>query len=166
MENLYKINKTFDKQYENKELSKELFNNYNLLIRDEKFNYLKNIIDDRTIDNLLLNFILYNYHPTETDNFIVNAKQILFKFNKTLNFIEDEEWRLYNFPSERYELDENEFIFENSISYFYKNEIFISKIEQLNRILNELSNNITVKYNFLKDNDNIIFVVFICKIKY
>ena len=59
MEETYKIvNEQTD--YTNSNLATFLFENYNLLFKEEKVNYLHLIMNETNIDNILFEFILEN----------------------------------------------------------------------------------------------------------
>jgi len=147
-------------------ISTVLFDDYGKLLDTEKKELLKFFISNNEVDKILLNFIFKHYHPKKNDlnenEFIKNTKKILYKFSKILFELEDNKWNFHKYPSTRFEITKNEFIFENTISFIDKDE-FEEKLSNLVRILNETTKIIKVKYCLIKDDENIYNVLLFCK---
>ncbi len=153
--NLYITPKSHnDEHFEN--LSKILFNkNINLILTDlftheqielEKkklaFNYYTPSENEKVNDIseflVFINDFFLNYHPY---------------FGK---YFEDHEWTFHDNSSTKYELGNDEYIFDNSININYKHhEDNINYLNNMKRILKaKAGTNIKVKTNYFEDSEN------------
>lgn len=145
-----------------------LYENYSKLLDIEKREFVKQILDDNKIDELLLSNILKTYHPIKMENvnrkiYIRKVKYLLSKFRKAIINIEDDEWLLYEYPNDRYEIKKDEFVLENTIQKVHCcEETFIENMQNILRILNELTNCFEVTFKCIDDEvENVCYIILI-----
>jgi hypothetical protein len=123
-------------------------------------------------------FELENYEPTHKINdfnsLIIHFRNILKHYSPILAYdnnnqtfhskFEDLNWTEFNKDNSKYEIFDNEFIFENSISYSNKdNDDVIFFLKNIKRIF-KLSTDLTVRLRLVPDDKyNIIWIIFFIK---
>lgn len=162
---LENINKIYEETENNKFINLKnddyinKISNLEDLSKDEKITIYKNIINEKYIDNELLKYLFTYYEPNKVEGFvnIINeCKYIINKFHKKAGgfLFEDIQWNLHTKDDYKYELRDNEFIFDNSVNcdfdeYENKN-FFISLV----KIIKNISPNLIIEKRYHHDEKN------------
>jgi hypothetical protein len=146
-----------------------------------KDNLIFNSSGDNIISKLSPSFVrslelydqLINIHPEKIQINDINKLSVILIdfFNKFKNTygsskLDDSEWSLYTCDSDKYELDKDTLIFDNSICpiHQYDSDTF-NYVSSLVNYIRKLSDNIKADFKYIMDNDNyIINIIIICKI--
>jgi len=152
---IYNNKQEYNEHYET--IANYVINNYGKLIESEKKEIIKMFISNNEVDDILLKCLIKYYNPEKhimnLETFISQCKKILKIFKRVFFDLEDDEWNIYKFPNNRFEIKENEVIFENTIPLNYVSDSFKEYIEHLIRILNNVSD-YKVDYKLLSDEEN------------
>ena len=145
-----------------------LYNNLDTMHFEEKYSIYKNIITENNLDLQLLKFEMENIDfniKIENLNDIINKIYYLLDRYKIIQEnlpLEDEKWTLHTNFSKKYELNNTEIIFDNSVEKKYINDISLNKyIKKLVNLFSKISNDYKVNYKFLRDHDEDIIWILI-----
>lgn len=149
-----------------------LYNNMNKMNLEEKINVYKKISNETKINYELLKFELLHYEPTHKiesfEPLIKEIKHLLTRYHWRAGgfLLEDNCWNLHLKGSKKYDLLENEAIFDNSIdeSNEHDTETF-QFIKHLNKLFSKLSDTYNVKFKYLPDKSGIVWVLFKVSLK-
>lgn len=171
-ERLYKMdNDIFKKDDYNNLDNNMIYDNIDKTDKEERIRMLRDIFTDKKINNELLRYELYY------DNRIIEFKSEIEKIEyieKILNKfrvlkktkLEDDEWILHKKGSKKYSINDNEYIYENSIMINDINddrtrEYIESIIEYCKRTIKD----IRIRYKYIVDvrDENIYWIIVIIK---
>lgn len=157
---------------------------------EEKKYLLIMCLSTYNIHNELLKIEFNNLNPkNETmtlNNFCTNVKKLLTRYQHKVGgfLLEDMIWTLYDYNDGKYNLTQNEVVFENTMPAFHipkrgeslKDDLFLLKnyceieetihyLNKLTKLLNNMSNNIKTSLKFIDSyRDDIIVIILHCKI--
>lgn len=153
--NLYITPKTHNDEHFQK-LSEVLFkNNINLNITD--------LLSHEQIELEKNKLVFNHYTPSEKDKtndiseFLVFVNDFFNQYHPYFGkYFEDHEWTFHDKSSTKYQLNDDEFIFDNSINIYYKHqEENTNYLNNMKRIFKaKAGDNIKVKINYFEDSDN------------
>lgn len=133
---------------------------------DKKIELLKIIKTESEINNYLLTHEFYNLTPgKKTNSFNELVKIIQDNLNKYTHkaggfVLEDHEWGCHLADSSKYELLNNEAIFDNSILRKHRYDYELNKyLCQIIKIVSSMTTNYVVSYNFIDDVQGLTWVV-------
>jgi len=144
------------------DIAETINKNLHNMTYDEKINTYNKITNQFKLDSELLKFEMTHYRikpEDKTDDFnlfIEKAESILNRYTwKAGGFLyEDNEWTRYDKNKIKYELYDNEVIFDNSLKLKLKNDIETYKFtKQLINIIKQVSDKYSVKLKTIKDYD-------------
>lgn len=136
------------------ELAEFIFTNYNKMDDNELKVIALKCMDLNDVRRTLLSFELNYYSPSKQDKeltlreFKCEAMQLLNRYQcKGGGFmLEDSEWAVHDCNSVKYNVEENELLFENTINLVDKNDYETDNyLDLITNRLNLLSNNIEVE---------------------
>lgn len=150
-----------------KKVIDDLHLRFNTITPNNKHELCKNILTEHKLNKILLKYEFRNYIPSSSNRNINEMNDyIVFLLNKYhqqvgKNKLEDDEWIKHTHKSTKYELSNNELIFENSIlyknKYCRKTDYFLST---LTNIMRNYASNFKTKFFYLSDqNPDILWVV-------
>lgn len=168
--NKYKIEKDNINIYEDKkdfDLADYIHINLHKMDYNEKILYYKKFLTENKINKKLLKYELYNYKPKNKinnfNNLILFIKKILNRYSiLTQNSeLEDVKWTLYLKNNKKYNLKENEAIFDNSIHDNNVNSIKVKNyIKQIINLISNSTDNFKISYKYLSDNqENLHWII-------
>lgn len=146
--------------------------NLNCLNISEKTKILCDIYNETKINNELLKYELLFFEPNEKINDLQKlANFIQEAFNKftwtTGGYnLDDNYWNLHFKDSKKYEINDNQFIIDNSFNQYYKydTELF-DFLQLLKKYFNRISSNFSISLKYLYDSNRVIWTTFICTSK-
>lgn len=155
----------------NTKLAKHIHDSYNKMTSNELQSTVLKCLTEKQMKHIILNFELFHHKPESKamslDNFTKEASRYLERYQSKAGgfLLDDISWKIHRNGSKRYDIEENEVLFENSIC---KKLIDDPKtrdyLEKLESFLDGLADNITVDLRF-KDNreDKLSYVlIWIC----
>lgn len=179
-----------DKNFNVSDMAQHINKNLYKMDYEEKKYLFQMCLSTYNIHNELLKFEFNNLNPNHKtitlNNFCTNVKKLLIRYQHKVGgfLLEDMTWTLYDHNDGKYNLTQNEVVFENTMPAFHipkrgeslKDDIFLLKnyceieetmiyLNKLTKLLNNLSNNIKISLKFIDSyRDDIIVVILHCKI--
>lgn len=160
--NKYKMDNVNDSKYKKIKNPEDIANminrNFHSLDYVEKINIIKNIYTETNINKKLFKFELsylnigQKYENLEDLTNIV--EQLLNRYHSMIGnqLLEDDKWNLHKMGSTKYELVENEAIFDNSLKF--GNNVKAHKyIKKLIKLFSKLTNDYKITYKYIPDNE-------------
>jgi hypothetical protein len=131
---------------------------------------LLEVINEKKIRSILLDYELQNYKVEPIDmtikEFQIKAVEIFNRYHWKAGgfYIEDRQWTIHNYKSTIHNIRDYELLFENSIDkYDFEDNETQKYLKKILRVLNSLSNNIIVQYDYrLSKNDGIVWLHYWC----
>lgn len=158
----------------NNNLANLINKNFNKLSKEEKNRFLIKCLSEEEVNNLLLKFELENYSPNKSDinsfeEFIKIASKSLNRYQSKAGgfLIEDNEWIIHRNNSKDYEIENNQVVFENSVSIEnVKDYDTINYLKKILSLLKRFSDKVIVCEEFIKSKkDGVYWILFKCEYK-
>jgi len=155
----------------NNDLINCIHNGFSTISNKNKKKIIKNILTDEYINELILKYEFFNYTPNEAEQNIESLKNILNDELKKYTFLskmESNDWLIHDLTSSKYELVENEILFENSIQSVDIHDIeTLDFLKQLKFRMEKIATNFNIKYKFIDAKRLLVnWVVIICSLKH
>lgn len=152
---------------QSEQLSEYIYNNFNKMSEIELKYMINKCISKKDITKIILTYELLHYKPEPKqmalDEFIKEVSSILQRYQGKAGgySIEDSIWAVHKRDSERYEMEDNEVVFENTLFITSERDeetaLFMKRI--INR-LESISTNFELELQFKKDRKNqVIYII-------
>lgn len=175
--NLHKLDDSFKsnmfaynnhlKEVDRIKMAKFIQNNFARMNYFDKLSIHNKIVSEFKLNYELLKFQLTYLIPdekiTDFEKFIKETEKILNFYQwKAGGFLcEDDKWTLYRHGNHKYDLKENEVIFDNSVKTINNSDIEVYKyIKSLHNLLQKMTDSFKIKFRYIDDDyDDITWII-------